>query len=796
MRQKRRAKGSAGARQAIDRHAAVIMNTIAQAATLLRDGPQGDARLPWLEQQLSETVDRLASELGRYGPFAVCEVARMNFLPWNFMGGTNFLDVEGGPARIELLALLAAASTSPRDADEPIWKQIAGWKSAIDQVIQLSSLVHLERAMDDGTLDPMAKIQFSTRAGEVLMRQSSYPEMVKITLGGLFDEPTIRGALISLLGFDLPQAIAVLEACDELQTEKMSCRINSMMSCVEQASQSGEPTPEEIERVRDVLDKTWDPADDQVSVSSSEVAAHLAMDEGLVSKILDEFSIPDTLGAPRAVADDFTLGKNILRTRPILQNGSGLHMLVHPALVLPSVRENFEEKLKGSPSWNEYQMHRGKYLEDETARAFEVLLPGAVKHSGFEYFIPANEQERVDGPAKYTKLVEGDLLFLLDDVAVIAEEKAVALASKAREGNTARLKSDLIRIITAAAEQADRLKHLIENDSGFRLRDGTWVDTASVREVHTVAVSLDDLSGVSTANADLLAAGLLGQDSIPWTVSLNDLRLIAMLVDDTAVAAFLLYLRRRRHPEATVRYAAVDELDFFLYFFENGLYVEPDPELMKDTLAWISEVRPGDRRRRERQSRQFIASHTDALDAWFSYENGTSDQPAPKPMLKGSPTLPLVRELQVRGTYGWCSLGATLLSGSTRTQDAFVATPGQLLEHVKVDGKGHHVTRPYGSSRDDAWVLVWAVEDTQGGVDEVSKLLTDYMRAKKFQLQVPRAAALIFSSEDLGLHTVLYEGSELVSDEHLLGLVKHLHPVDKWQKSIPKVRNRKPKGQR
>lgn len=120
--------------------------------------------------------------------------------------------------------------------------------------------------------------------------------------------------------------------------------------------------------------------------------------------------------------------------------------------------------------------------------------------------------------------------------------------------------------MTRAAEQAGRLKERMEKDRGFRLRDGTWVNTENVREIHTMAVSLEDLSGVSTATADMLRAGLLDAESIPWTVSLNDLRLIVELVDPSAVAVFLLYLRRRRHPEATVVFAAVDELDFFLNF--------------------------------------------------------------------------------------------------------------------------------------------------------------------------------------------------------------------------------------
>ncbi|WP_155763000.1 preprotein translocase subunit SecA [Mycobacterium colombiense] len=784
LRRKRRQKGGATAGR-VDRHSMVIMKTLAEAAQLLEQAPDGDAVLPWLEQKLEQTVESLAFDLGRYGTFAVCEVARLNFLPWNFMQGTNFMDTEAGPARIELLTLLAASSASPRDADAPIWHQTGAWKAQVDSIIQLSSLAHLHQTASDGTLDPMAKIQYSTRAGEVLMRDSSYPEMVKATLADLFDEQAVKHALISLLGFDLTSAVSVLECCDEIQTDKMNSRFNIMGTQLADAISLQDPSQEQLQEVRDQLDRVWDPDDDDISIRPAEVADRLGIEEALVKNVLTEFTLGNELGSPYSVVEDFTAGDNALRTNPLVSDGHERFMLVHPSLVLPAIRENFEQKLKNSPFWNQYQTHRGKYLETEASACLSAMLPGAQIHSGFEYFIPTDETERQDGPAHYTKLVEGDLLFILDDIAVITEAKAVALAPKARAGDTRRLRSDLTRIITKASEQADRLKTLIEHDGGFRLKDGTKVDTSHIREIHTIAVSLEDLSGVSTATADLLRAGLLDENSIPWTVSLNDLRLVTQLVDQSAVAMFMLYLRRRRHPEATVMYAAVDELDFFLYFFENGLYVQPDPELMAQSLEFISQVSTGDRRRRDKQSRQFITSRTDPLDAWYRYENGLSDTLAPKPSLKGSPALPLVEELQKRKDYAWCSIGATLLSGSTQAQEKFMATPALLLKHAKADGKPHSVTRPYGSSRADAWVLVWAVEDTSTGIDSATNHLRDYIRAKKYQLRVPRAAAFIFDSQSAVLHSVIYEGSPLIADAHLQSLVQKLMPADHWQKSVP-----------
>lgn len=792
QRRRRRAKQES-AIGAIDRHMAVVMATLVESASLLGEAPQGDETLPWLENKLAETVTSLVNSLCHYSTFTVCEVARMNFLPWNFMQDANFIDTEGGPARIELLTLLAAASTAePADDYEvqPIWHRLGEWKKAVDIVIQLSALIGLQRAVvdGDGDLTPMAKVQASTRASEVLLRESSYADMVKATLVDLFDEPTIKSALVNLLSFDLGAAVSVLEACDEIQTEKMSSRLNAMMAQIQQAMAEGENlTDLRRAEISDQLERAWDPAKQDISSSAEEIAERLQIPEPTVTAVLNQFLLPSDIGLPADVVSNFTTGDNPLRTNPIISDGKGRFMLVHPSLALPAIRENFEQLLKGSSAWNAYQTHRGKYLEVETAKCLTKMLPGADVWSSFKYFVPANETEEQNDPSGYTKLVEGDLLFLLDDVAIIAEEKAVALAPSARAGNTRRLRSDLIRIVTEASDQAARLKERIEKDGGFRLRDDSWVSTEQVREIHTMAVSLEDLSGVSTATMDLLEAGLLEPRNIPWTVSLNDLRLVTELVDSSAVAMFLLYLRRRRHPEATVMFAAVDELDFFLYFYENGLYVEPDPEVMKKDLLFASEVRTGDRRRRAQQMRQFITSRTDQLDAWHRYRTGISNVPASKPEIKGSPTLPLLRQLQSRGDFGWCSIGATLLSGSTRTQQVFMDTPRDLIRRARADGQGHHVMRPNGSSRADAWVLVWAAEDASSrNFESATRTLADYIRAKKYQLTIPRAVALIFDTRSGELETVLYDGSPLVADDYLQSLVAKLHPVDQMQRSLPK----------
>ena len=56
-------------------------------------------------------------------------------------------------------------------------------------------------------------------------------------------------------------------------------------------------------------------------------------------------------------------------------------------------------------------------------------MPSEREWHAFQYYIPANDSEREAGPDNYTKRVEGDHLLVAGDVAIVIEDKAVALSS-------------------------------------------------------------------------------------------------------------------------------------------------------------------------------------------------------------------------------------------------------------------------------------------------------------------------------------------------------------------------------
>ncbi|WP_052358486.1 hypothetical protein [Terrabacter tumescens] len=409
-------------------------------------------------------------------------------------------------------------------------------------------------------------------------------------------------------------------------------------------------------------------------------------------------------------------------------------------------------------------------LESRTHDVLDRLLPGAVHRDGLQYYIPANERELNSAdPLQYTKRVEGDHLVILDDLAVIVEDKAVALSALSKGGKTARIKNDLTGMVTKAAEQSGRLRELIERDGVVRIHGEGLVDLSHIREIHTIAVSLDDLTSVATATADLVRAGLLDLDNIPWTVSIHDLDLIAELVERPA--QFLLYLRRRRNPDTTVMFTAPDELDLFLHFLEAGLWVEPDPEQVRVAFPWMQAPTTGEMRRYREQMPAYITSRTDPLDAWF-YTKDSADPgvvKAPKPSSTPSPLAALVDEIQARGTYGWLSIGATMLEGSSTAQHKMLGNSKDLLKNPSATGAPRNLTVPITSTVNPAegWVLVWWTRPTGHTLVQIKRAAEEHLRAKKYQLGVPRGVAFIYDEDTGALEDVIYNGhiGELTAQE-------------------------------
>src|SRR5262249_23722475 len=159
------------------------------------------------------------------------------------------------------------------------------------------------------------------------------------------------------------------------------------------------------------------------------VARHAHLPVEKVQRVLDLFSTDMVARDVGDSIEEFLDGASPFRTNPLLRDPTtGDCVLVHQGLLVPSIREPVERTLEAANRWDRYGKRRGTYLEGAALALLEPLFPGCAVHRSFEYFVPDPRSAMPEAvPTEYTKLVEGDGLLVIDDVAVIVEAKAGAL---------------------------------------------------------------------------------------------------------------------------------------------------------------------------------------------------------------------------------------------------------------------------------------------------------------------------------------------------------------------------------
>ena len=313
------------------------------------------------------------------------------------------------------------------------------------------------------------------------------------------------------------------------------------------------------------------------------------------------------------------------------------------------------------------------------------------------------------------KQVEGDLLYIVDDVAFAIEVKAKSIAQQAQRGDITRLERELREVVGRGTEQALRVRRLMTENGGLWETPTTWLDLRHVREVRTILVVLDDFGPLGTQLDDLRVAGLVTRDQVPLILSLHDLAVISDLC--THPAEFLLYLRRRTDSDVMKYYRAVDELDLFMLFLTGDLFVEDDPNAVRTAHPTVTPVTRHDRKLRELSARdRFIGEEGLDLAAWYALGQEGGLATVAKPTFGAEDSIrALVSQLREHGGQGWLRLATRLLDLSGPEQRAFAKCIRTLRSRARTDGQCHDAARAYASTRGHVGVFLAVSPDKRAG---------------------------------------------------------------------------------
>jgi len=220
---------------------------------------------------------------------------------------------------------------------------------------------------------------------------------------------------------------------------------------------------------------------------------------------------------------------------------------------------------------NQFAKARGKLVERLALEHFRRLLPDARIYENLYYRTFEDGENR---------RFETDGVIVFDDRLFVLEMKSAPFSSASMRGADKSLKSELEHLVAEPYRQAIRTLRFVEKNSPARFEEenGTHALTLNglkgFRGIYLVNITLSDIGHVAGRLNSAREMGLIGQHRWPWSVFVNDLRVISEILESPS--EFLLYLERRLSLNDLSAVSTIDELDYLGMFLHDGLYFTPD----------------------------------------------------------------------------------------------------------------------------------------------------------------------------------------------------------------------------
>ena len=414
--------------------------------------------------------------------------------------------------------------------------------------------------------------------------------------------------------------------------------------------------------------------------------------------------------------------------RPLIQKDGKLYcpntilLMRNRAHILEGLIKEIDSKYYET----KYVEVRGKTIEKLALGHLARLLPGAQILPNVYYSTIENGLVR---------RFESDGLILFDDVLFIVEMKAGPFSVAAMRGAEKTLKSDLSHLVGEPYTQATRTLRFIQDHHPARFEWEDMTEAITIesldqfRSVYMVNVTLADIGHVSARLNSTKEMGLVDGRTWPWSVFINDLRVISELLESPT--EFLLYLERRLALNALPQVSTIDELDYLAMFLNEGLHYR------KEDLAGLHRFSP--------------VGYTVSIDRYYNHLAGHVSS-GEKPRLKISDWYRnLMSEIEATGAPRRFLVSTLLLSLDGTTQDEIEGFVQKFVAVTRTEGKEHSFTL----APEEASSLVVLVTSPTGAIDEAK--IRRYTDIKRHQTGISSSVVLVFRASDSKLQGFLVD---------------------------------------
>lgn len=399
---------------------------------------------------------------------------------------------------------------------------------------------------------------------------------------------------------------------------------------------------------------------------------------------------------------------SIIFEKPIIKNKNAFYCFIPTVLIrnIDNILESLIKNRDNSYYQNVYARKRAKYLERKSLEYFKNILPKANIFGELYYWVNENGKR---------KKVSSDGLIIYDNNIFIIEAKAGSLSTTAKRGGLEKIKEQTKELIEYAYMQALRTKKYIINtiEPKFEYENGLEAITIRNKEkyknIFLINITLQNLSQLSIKLNLLRKINLIEGKEWPWSVFINDLRIISELIESPSI--FLYFLKQRIKANDYPQFHAIEELDFLMYFFKEGLYFDNKNKININVIP---------------------RGYTQKLDRYYDYKAGrvTSGE---KPNLEINEDFKkLITEIENTDKPGFTEVTTTLLFFDKETMDEVIKNIKVIKENSEKDGRDHNFTMPFNNEKLGFTVLNIA-KSGELSIEEIDNYYDSIMKSNNYE---------------------------------------------------------------
>jgi hypothetical protein len=524
---------------------------------------------------VEEKFKEIRGELAQLHPLGA--IARV--MIGNVIGawGTYYEPTEkGSEGKVEITSgiLLTQPSGSQYD-DPPPADKIQRVHDALDEMYYLAYLAEVAESLSASELGTPEELRFRARMRWMRLRGDAYEQHSRELAIALYDP--YEAQLRALFGFSIRELIQVGDAIEEHITGGINGLYGGAATVVNRTLELAkrQDSPPRLQEAREELGEegmaqyaainfiekyltqvvSFTPED----LTQTTAAPSLKVVNAVLARLSGR------IGALPEQAFARIYSTNPLTARPLVE-WQGRYVLPVPGALLREYPTLLERELLEKRS--AFASHRAKILDGLAVRYLEQMLPGSQAYTNLFYNSPSTGGRRV----------EIDGLILFDNIALIIEGKATALSVQSLRGDVQRLARDIKRSVQDAWEQGARARRDLTSGQDIDFLDSKGreilrLQASTFDEVLIVNPTHHALAHYGPHLPALRALGLFTGEEYPWSVYINDLRVISDIVGNAAEA--LHYLIWRSRLPLGDRVIASDELDVFNAFLLSEDFVTP-----------------------------------------------------------------------------------------------------------------------------------------------------------------------------------------------------------------------------